>query len=147
MTDVNARITMVKQKMLQLNNIWKDRGIPNHLKIQILKCLVWPVMFYGCEAWTLRKEEENKINAAEMWFYRRLLRIQWTKIRTNDSVLQELSVEREALNIIIKRRLKYVGHANRNSKTDLMTAILQGKVEGKRNRGRPPTFDPGDADR
>ena len=136
--DVKARIAMAKKKMLQLNNIWKDRGIPNQLKIQILKCLVWPVMLYGCEAWTLRKEEENKIKAAEMWFYRRLLRIQWTEKRTNDSVLQELSVEREVLNIIIKRRLKYVGHANRNSKTDLMTAMLQGKVESKRNRGRPP---------
>ena len=109
---------MAKQKMLQLNNIWKDRGIPNDLKVQILKCLVWPVMLYGCEAWTLRKEEENKINAAEMWFYRRLLRIQWTEKRTNDSVLEELSVKKEVLNIIIKRRLKYVGHANRNSKTD-----------------------------
>ena len=95
-------------------------------------------MLYGCEAWTLKKEEENKINAAEMWFYRRLLRIQWTEKRTNDSVLEELSVKKEALNIIIKRRLKYVGHANRNLKTDLMTAVFQGKVESKRNRGRPP---------
>lgn len=136
--DVKTRIAMAKQKMLQLNNIWKDRGIPNQLKIQILKCLVWPVMLYGCEAWTLRKEEENKINAAEMWFYRRLLRVQWTEKRTNESVLQELSVQKEVLKIINKRKLKYVGHANRNSKTDLMTTVLQGKVESKRNRGRPP---------
>ena len=68
--DVKTRIAMAKQKMLQLNNIWKDRGVPNSLKIIILKCLVWPVVMYGCEAWTLRKEEEKKINAAEMWFYR-----------------------------------------------------------------------------
>ena len=64
--DVKTRIAMAKQKMLQLNNIWKDRGIPKSLKIMILKCLVWPVVMYGCEAWTLRKEEEKKINAAEI---------------------------------------------------------------------------------
>ena len=66
---------MAKQKMLQLNNIWKDRGIPIELKMSLLKCLVWPVIMYGCEAWTLKKEEEDRLNAAEMWFYRRLLRI------------------------------------------------------------------------
>ena len=55
--DIKTRIAMAKQKMLQLNNIWKGRGIPNHLKMSLLKCLVWPVVMYGCEAWTLRKEE------------------------------------------------------------------------------------------
>ena len=54
---------MAKQKMIQLNNIWKDRGIPIFLKIDILKCLIWPVVTYGCEAWTMKKEEDRKINA------------------------------------------------------------------------------------
>ena len=77
--DVKTRIAMPKQKTIQLNNIWKFRSIPKHLKVSILKCLIWPVVMYGCEAWTLRKEEENKIKAAEMWLYRRLLRFQWTE--------------------------------------------------------------------
>ena len=125
--------------MVQLNNIWKDHNITPDLKIRLLKCLVWPVMLYGCEAWTLKKNDERKIEAAEMWFYRRLLRVKWTDRRTNESVLQELGLRRELLIIIQHRRLKYVGHAIRNQKTDLMSTILQGKVEGKRNRGRPPT--------
>ena len=136
--DIKARIAMAKQKMIQLNNIWKDRGIPNFLKIDILKCLIWPVVTYGCEAWTMRKEEERKINAAELWFYRRLLRIQWTEKRTNESVLEELSVKPEMLATINRRKFRYLGHANRNTKTNLMTTVLQGKIEAKRNRGRPP---------
>ena len=137
--DVKTRIAMGKQKMVQLNHIWKDRGIPNFLKLNILKCLIWPVMLYGCEAWTLRKVEEDKINAAEMWCYRRLLRIQWTEKRTNQSVLEELSVQQHMLSEINKKKLKYVGHANRNPRTNLMTTLLQGRVPGSRRRGRPAT--------
>ena len=89
---LELRIGMAKQKMIQLNNIWKDRGIPRYLKIRIVKTLIWPVLMYGSEAWTLRKLERDKINAAEMWFYRRLLRVKWSDRRTNDSILNELSV-------------------------------------------------------
>lgn len=88
--DVKTRIAMAKRKMIELNNIWKDRSIPTVLKVQLLKGLIWPVMLYGCEAWTLRTDELNKINAAELWFYRRLLRVSWTDKRTNESILSEL---------------------------------------------------------
>ena len=138
MQDIKVRIAMAKQKMVQLNNIWKDRGIPNVLKVNILKCLIWPVATYGCEAWTLKKDEEKKINAAELWFYRRLLRIQWTEKRTNNSVLEELAVKPELLSKINRRRLNYLGHTIRNTRTNLMATVLQGKVEARRNRGRPP---------
>ena len=138
--DIKTRIAMAKQKMLQLNNIWKDRGIPIQLKMSLLKCLVWPVIMYGCEAWTLKKEEEDRLNAAEMWFYRRLLRIKWQDKRTNESILEELSTNRVLLQEINKRKLRYLGHAVRNPKTDLMSTNLQGRVEGKRNRGRPQTL-------
>ena len=74
-----------------------------------------------------------------MWLYRRVLRIKWTDKRTNNSILEELSVERELLREINKRRLKYLGHANRNKNTSLMTTVLQGKIEAKRRPGRPPT--------
>ena len=130
---------MAKKKMVQLNNIWKDRNIPNYLKISLLKCLIWPVVMYGCEAWTLKKPEEDRLQAAEMWFYRRLLSVTWKDKRTNESVLDELSVSRGLLLEINKRRMRYIGHAIRNPRTDLMATILQGRVEGRRNRGRPPT--------
>merc|ERR1711860_448944 len=128
---------MAKKKMIDLNNIWKDRGIPIFLKIKLLKTLIWPVMLYGSESWTLRCEENNKINASEMWFYRRLLRVKWTDKRTNDSILVELNTNRILLTEINKRRLKYVGHAVRHKNTTLMSTVLMGKIEGKRKRGRP----------
>ena len=137
--DVLARIAMAKKKMNQLNNIWKDRNIPNYLKLSLLKCLIWPVVMYGCEAWTLRKQEEARLQAAEMWFYRHLLSVQWQDKKTNESVLEELSTSRGLLLEINKRRMKYIGHANRNPRTDLMATVLQGRIEGRRNRGRPPT--------
>ena len=137
--DVKARIGMAKQKMLQLNNIWKDRSVPIQLKMYLLKCLVWPVVMYGCEALTLHKQEEDRINAAEMWLYRRLLRISWQDKRTNESVLEELSTKRTLLKEINRRRLKYLGHAIRNPRTNLMATVLQGRVESGRRRGRPIT--------
>ena len=137
--DIRTRIGMAKQKLVQLNNIWKDRGIPTTLKLAILKCLVWPVVLYGCEAWTLKQDDYNRINAVEMWFYRRLLRVSWQEKRTNDSILEELGVKRQLLSEVHKRRLRYVGHSVRNTKTDLMTTVLQGKFAGKRRRGRPIT--------
>ena len=115
---------MAKQKTVQLNNIWKDRGIPKILKVKLIKTLIWPVMLYGSEAWTLRKAERDKIEAAEMWFYRRLLRVKWTDKRTNNSILEELSVKRQLSNEIDKRRLRYVGHVNRCKDTYLMTTAL-----------------------
>ena len=137
--DIKVRIGMAKQRMVQLNNIWKDHGIRRDLKIKLLKCLVWPVMLYGCEAWTHRKADDKRIEAAEMWFYRRLLRVTWIDKRTNESVLEELGTTRNLLKIINQRKLRYVGHALRNKKTDLMTTVLQGKLNAKRNSGRPPT--------
>ena len=135
---MRTRIAMAKQKTLQLTNIWKDRGIPKSLKVKLLRILIWPVLLYGAEAWTLRKAEKEQIESAEMWFYRRILRVKWTEKRTNRSILEELSVQRQLLKEIDKRRLRYVGHANRSKHTHLMTTALQGKVEGKRRKGRPP---------
>ena len=86
--DIKSRIAMAKQKMVQLNNIWKDRGIPLVLKIKLLKCLIWPVVIYGCEAWTLRKQETDKLRAAEMWFYRRLL--------TNTKIVGQIKAQMKA---------------------------------------------------
>ncbi len=128
--DVKARIAMAKQKMIQLNNVWKDRSVPMHLKMHLLKCLIWPVLMYGCEAWTIRKQEENRLNAAEMWMYRRLLCISWQDRRTNESVLEELLTSQTLLKDINRRKLKYLVHAIRNPKTNLMLSIFQGRVEG-----------------
>ena len=127
---------MAKNSMVQLNNIWKDHSITADLKIKLLKCLVWPVMLYGCEAWTMKKEDERRVEAAELWFYRRLLKVKLTDRRSNESILNELGTTRKLLMLIQRRKLKYVGHAIRNERTELMSTVLQDKVKGKRHRGR-----------
>ncbi|GFO42502.1 endonuclease-reverse transcriptase [Plakobranchus ocellatus] len=134
--DINARIGMAKKRMQDLVNIWKDKTITLQLKIKIMKTLVWTVMTYGAEGWTIKKKQEKKINSTEMWFYRRLLRISWRERRTDQSILEELNEERKLLNYIKKRKLIFFGHTCR-SKCTLMKNILQGRVEGKRQRGRP----------
>ena len=91
------------------------------------------------DVWCIRKAEKEKIGSAEMWFYKRILRIKWTQKRTNKSILEELSVRRQLFEDINKRRPRYVGHAHNISKhADLMTTALHGKVEGKERKGRPP---------
>ena len=135
--DVMTRIAMAKAKMIQLKNIWKDRSIAINLKLKMLKSLILPVLMYGCEAWTLRKKEEDKLKAAEMWLYRQLLSVSWQDKRTNESVLRELGTKRSLVKEINKRRLRYIGHAIRNQKTDLMSTTLMGRVEGCRKKGRP----------
>ena len=104
--DIKARITMAEQKMVQLTNIWKDRGIQATLKMKLLKCLIWSVVLYGSEAWTLRKADKNRIEAAEMWFYRRLLRISWTERRTNESILHEVASTRQLLSHMEPKKTK-----------------------------------------
>ena len=112
---INARISQAKQNMVHLNNIWKDHSLPLQLKLKILKCLICPVMMYGCAAWTLIKADEKKIETAEMWFYRRLLRVKWTEKRTNQSVLKEIGSPKQMFETINVRKLKYVGHICRHT--------------------------------
>ena len=102
-----------------------------------MKCLVWTIMTYGAEGWTLKKGNVRKIHSAEMWFYRRLLRIRWKEKRTDKSILQELNTERELLKTILEKKLTVFDHICRSKRCSLMKEAIQGKVEGKRKRGRP----------
>ena len=135
--DVNIRIAMGKQRMVELTTIWNDKNISLKLKLKLLKCLIWTVITYGAEGWTLRQTDVKKLESAEMWLYRRLLRVKWDDKRTNVSILEELGVHRELVSIVMKRKLTYFGHTVRNDKCTLMKDILQGSLEGGRKRGRP----------
>ena len=95
--DIRSRIAMAKERMLGLIDIWKDHNISRQLIIRIMHALVWSVLLYGAESWTLRKTDERRIQAAEMWCDRRLLRVSWMEKRTNDSILVELRVQRQLL--------------------------------------------------
>ena len=135
-TDINSGLGMAKKRMTKLYTIWKDKSITRQLKIKLVKCLTWAVMTYGTEGWTLKAKQIKKIHSAEMWFYRRMLRVSWREKRIDESILKELGTKRKLVNFIKKRKLSFIGHACR-SKCSLMKDIMQGKVEGKRGRGRP----------
>ena len=123
--------------MVELENIWRDRDLSKELKIRLMKVLVWTTINYGAEGWTLRAEEKKKIQSAEMWLYQRLLNITWKDKRTHNSILEELKVKRELFGSIVKRKLTFFGHTIRNNKCRLVSDIIQGKIEGRRGRGRP----------
>ena len=135
--DVNARIAMAKRRMCELTTLWKDRSIPVALKMRLVKTLVWTVMSYGAEAWTLKARDERKITSMEMWLWRRMLRISWMEKRTDNSILQELEIKRELLGHVRKRKLSYYGHLCRDHGCQITKTVVEGYVEGRRRRGRP----------
>ena len=103
-------------------------------KVHILKAIVFPVVLYGCENWTVKKDESRRINAFELWCWRRLLRVPWTARRSNQSILKEISPEYSLEGLMLKLKLQYFGHLM--PKTDsLEKTLMLGKIEGKRRRG------------
>lgn len=130
---------MAKAKMTRLNKIWADRALPVKLKIKLVKTLVWPILSYGAEGWTLKTSDEKYIEAAEMWFWRRMLRISYRDHRTNASIFKQLGTAPLLLHHIRKRKLSFYGHQCREGGCDLTKAVLQGSMEGNRHRGRPRT--------
>ena len=129
--DIRTRISMAKKRMLDLVSIWKDRGIRKELKMKLVRALVWTVLTYGAEGWTLLKADENRIQAAEMRIYRRMLRISWKERRTNDSVMLELNTTRQLLGLVLRRKLSFLGHTHREGGCQLVKTVIQGKVPEK----------------
>ena len=128
---------MAKRRMCELTTLWKDRSIPVALKMRLVKTLVWTVLSYGAEAWTLKARDERMITSMEMWLWRRMLRISWMEKRTDNSILQELEIKRELLGHVRKRKLSYYGHLCRDHGCQITKTVVEGYVEGRRRRGRP----------
>ena len=99
------------------------------------KLLVFPVVMYGCESWTIKKAEHQRISAFELWCWRRLLRIPWTARRSNQSILKEISPEYSLEGLILKLKLQYFGHLMQRTNS-LEKILMMGKIEGRRRRGR-----------
>ena len=102
-------------------------------RLIVLKTYVWSTLTYGCECWTITSDIEKKIEAAEMWFIRRMLRISWAEKKTNVNVLREGNVQRSLMKTIRKRQMEFLGHVCRRRGLEFLS--LTGKVEGKRDRG------------
>lgn len=138
--EIRRRIGMSKSAMSQLERIWKDRKITNKTKIALVSSLVFSIFLYGAETWTLKTADRKRIDAFEMWCWRKLLRIPWTARRTNKSVLEELKIAKKPRlsNICLRRIFEFFGHIARKPGDDLQKLIVTGIVDGKRPRGRSP---------
>ena len=115
-----------------MNSILTSKQITNKLKMRIARCYVYSILLYGSESWTLNKMMEDKINAFEMWAYRRMGHISWKEKKTNKAVLEKLGMKQDLLNEVKTRQLKYFGHIKRHD--SLLKNILEGRVEGKHSK-------------
>ena len=108
--EILRRLALGRAAMTRLNKIWKDKHITITTKCRIVNALVFPVVLYDCESWTIRKAERRRIDSFELWCWRRLLRIRWTARRTNKSVIEEMKATNPLETIIKKQQLSYFGH-------------------------------------
>ena len=121
--------------MKNLDSIIQSKDITLPTKVRLVKAMAFPVVMYGCESWTIKKAECQRINAFELWCWRRLLRVPWTARRSNKSILKEISPEYSLEVLMLKLKLQYFGHLMWRTDSLEKTLIL-GKTEGRRRRGR-----------
>ena len=133
--EIIRRSSIAKEKFSKIAHLLTSKKLKLSTKIRIVMCYVYSIFTYGCEAWTLSKALEDKIEATEMWCLRRIGSIKWSDRITNESVLRMLKTKRQLLSNIQKRKTKYFGHIKRRK--NILTTALEGKLEGKRPRGRP----------
>ena len=124
--------------MTHLDSVLKSRDISLPTKVHIVKSMVFPVLMYGCEGWTIKKSECQRIDAFGLWCWRRLLRVPWTARRSNQSVLKEINPEYSLEGLMLKLKLQYFGHPMRRADS-LEKTLMLGKIESKRRRGRQRT--------
>ena len=122
--------------MTNLDSILKSRDITLSTKVCLVKALVFPVVMYGCESWTIKKAEDRRIDAFELWCWIRRLRIPWTARRSNQSILKEISPGYSLEGLMLKLKLQYFGHFTRRVDS-LEKTLMLGGIGGRRRRGRP----------
>ena len=119
--------------MTSLDSILKSRDITLPTKVRLVKAMVFPVVMHGCESWTIKKAEHQRMDGFELWYWRRLLRVPWTARRSNQSILKEISLEYSFEGLMLRLKLQYFGHLM--SRIDSLEKILMlGKIEGRRRR-------------
>ena len=121
--------------MTNLDSILKSRDITLPTKVRLVKAMVFPVVMYGCESWTVKKAEHRKIDAFELWCSRRLLRVPWTARRSNQSILKEISPGCSLEGLLLKLKVQYFGHLMRRVDS-LEKTLMLGGIGGRRRRGR-----------
>ena len=133
--EIKRRLLLERKVTTNLDSILKSRDITLPTNVRLIKPIVFPVVIYGCESWTVKKAECRRIDAFELWCWRRLLRVPWTARRSNQAILKEISPEYSLEELILKLKLQYFGHLMR--RTDSFEKILMlGKIEGRGRRGQ-----------
>ena len=132
--EIKRGLLLGKKVMTNLDSILKSRDMTLPTKVCLVKAMVFPVVMYGCESWTIKKAEHRGIDAFELWCWRRLLRVPWTARRSNQSILKEINPGCSLEGLMLKLELQYFGHLMRRADSFEKTLML-GKIEGGRRRG------------
>src|SRR5574339_519773 len=132
--EIKRRLLLGRKVMVNLDSIFKSRDITLPTKVRLVKAMVFPVVMYGYESWTMKKAERRRIDAFELWCWRRLLRVPWTARRSNQSILKEISPEISLEGMMLKLKLQYFGHLMRGVDS-LEKTLKLGGIGGKRRRG------------
>ena len=132
--EIKRCLFLGRKVMTNLDSILKNRDITLPTKVHLVKAMVFPVVMYGCESWTIKKAEHQRIDAFELWCWRRLLRGPWTARRSNQSIIKEISPKSSLEGLMLKLKLQYFGHLMQRTDSFEKTLML-GKIEGRRIRG------------
>ena len=135
--EIKRCLLLGRKVMANLDSIFKSRDITLPTKVRLVKAMIFPVVMYGCESWTIKKAEHWRIDAFELWCWRRLLRVPWTERRSSQSILKEISSGYSLEGLMLKLKLQYFGHLMRRAES-LEKTLMLGKFEGRRrgnNRG------------
>ena len=133
--EIKRCLLLGRKAITNLDSILKSRDIILLTKIHLVKAMVFPVVMYGCESWIIKKAEHQRIDAFELWCWRRCLRVPWTARRSNQSILKEISPEYSWQGLMLKLKLQYFGHLMQRTDS-LEKTLMLGKIEGGRRRGR-----------
>ena len=133
--EIKICLLIERKVMTNLDSIFKSRDITLSTKVHLVKAMVFPVVTYECESWTIKKAEHRRIDAFELWYWRRLLRVPWTAKRSNQSILKEISPGCSLEELMLKLKLQYFGHLMRRADSFEKTLMLE-KIEGRRKRGQ-----------
>ena len=132
--EIKRRLVLGRKVVTNLDSILKSRDITLPTKLCLVKAMVFPGVMYRCESWTIKKAEGQRIDAFELWQWRRLLRVPWTARRSNQSILKEISLEYSLEGLMLKLKLQYFGHLMQRNDSFAKTLML-GKIEGGRRMG------------
>ena len=133
--EIERRLLLGKKVMTNVDNILKSRDITLPTKVRLVKAMVFPMVMYGCESWTVKKAERRRIDAFELWCWRRLLRVPWTARRSNQSILKDISPGCSLEGLMLKLKRQYFGHLMQRPHSSEKTPIL-GKSEGGKRKGQ-----------